>query len=467
VLVHVYEDEALSRAEYVKRPELFAMLNAASRRELDVIVLRDLDRLGGDTNRNGVILSDLNDSGVSVHEYKPGAGLVQLDGAIGKLMAVVKSFAAEIEREKTAQRTHEALSSKATKGHAVGGVRYGHKNVPIIEGGKKVRTDLAIDEQQAPIVLEIWRRHWVDGDGYRTIALDLNARGVASPRAGKRGLGAWSHRLIFEISHNFAYLGQITYGVHKKTYRLGTKIRVRREASEVQVMEMPHLRIIPPEIERAMRRHVSKKKNSSSSSSSLTGVGKKPAHLLSGIARCATCGGPMQARLAKGNRIYYCGRRNDCGPTVCANDLRRSLDEADRSVVGWISRNVLDEDVVQAIFKQVQKRIRERSKATASEIPRIEKELVKLQGEARKLAQAIAMTGGKVDALATTIHEKQDRIRALEARLALLKSAPNVLAMEATRLEKRHEPGSPISTRPFTGTSPKAGASSAPSCPRG
>src|SRR5581483_9597087 len=252
-------------------------------------------------------------------------------------------------------RTHEALSTRATRGHAVGGVRYGHRNVPIFEGGKKVRTELAIDEAQAAIVLEIWRRHWVNGDGYRTIALDLNARGIPGPRAGKRGLGAWSHRLVWEIARNPAYLGQVTYGVHKKTYRLGTKVRVRREAGDVQVIDVPHLRIIPADVERAMRRGMDRAKRSP-----FVGRGKKPAHLLSGIARCGVCGGPMQARLAKGHRVYYCGRHSDCGPTVCANGLRRSVDEADRSVVGWITRNVLDDEkVVGAIFKEVQKRIRE------------------------------------------------------------------------------------------------------------
>ena len=46
---HVYVDDALSRAEYKKRPQLYAMLNEAEKRDrgFDVIVLRDVDRLGG------------------------------------------------------------------------------------------------------------------------------------------------------------------------------------------------------------------------------------------------------------------------------------------------------------------------------------------------------------------------------------------------------------------------------------
>ena len=53
-----------------------------------------------------------------------------------------------------------------------------------------------------------------------------------------------------------------------------------------------------------------------------------------------------------------------------------------------------------------------------------------------KLAEAVALTDGKVDALATKLAERQRRVSALEARLALLRSAPDVLSLEAKRLEK-------------------------------
>jgi DNA invertase Pin-like site-specific DNA recombinase len=50
---------AVTAAGAVSPVALFAMLNAADRGDFDVIVLRDVDRLGGDTHRNGVMLSDL------------------------------------------------------------------------------------------------------------------------------------------------------------------------------------------------------------------------------------------------------------------------------------------------------------------------------------------------------------------------------------------------------------------------
>ena len=123
---HVFLDSAISRAEYKKRPSLYAMLNAAERGDFDVIVLRDVDRLGGDTNRNGVILSDLIDRGIRVDEYLT-RNTVRLDSATSKFFAVARNFAAEIEREKTSARTFEALKNKARKGLNVGGACYGYR----------------------------------------------------------------------------------------------------------------------------------------------------------------------------------------------------------------------------------------------------------------------------------------------------------------------------------------------------
>jgi DNA invertase Pin-like site-specific DNA recombinase len=154
-LQEVYVDDAISRAEYKKRPSLYGMLNGAERGDFDVIVMRDVDRLGGDTNRNGVILSDLIDKGVRVDEYLT-KNTVKLDNAIAKFLAMAKNFAAEIEREKTSQRTHEALQVKATKGYNVGGKCFGYDNRKVYEGEKHVRTEYVKNEEQAAVVREIF-----------------------------------------------------------------------------------------------------------------------------------------------------------------------------------------------------------------------------------------------------------------------------------------------------------------------
>ena len=59
---HVYLEDAVSRAEFKKRPAMLAMLNAASAKQVDVVVTRDETRIGGDMIRTGLVVQDLLDS---------------------------------------------------------------------------------------------------------------------------------------------------------------------------------------------------------------------------------------------------------------------------------------------------------------------------------------------------------------------------------------------------------------------
>lgn len=70
-VTHVYRDDGVSGAEWVRRPALTRLrLDAASTpRPWDVLVVRDLDRLGRDSIRLPVLLDDLARVGTSVVEW--------------------------------------------------------------------------------------------------------------------------------------------------------------------------------------------------------------------------------------------------------------------------------------------------------------------------------------------------------------------------------------------------------------
>jgi DNA invertase Pin-like site-specific DNA recombinase len=69
--VVTFTEDAVSRAEFKKRPALIAMLNAASRRDFDAVVMRDETRIGGDLYRTGMIMQDLNDSASGSSTTRP------------------------------------------------------------------------------------------------------------------------------------------------------------------------------------------------------------------------------------------------------------------------------------------------------------------------------------------------------------------------------------------------------------
>lgn len=121
-------------------------------------------------------------------------------------MVTARNFAAELEREKIAQRTHEHLLVKARRGLNVGGRVYGYNNVEVMEGDRRKHVEYEINQEQAAIIVEIFTRY-ARGEGLRTIAKALNGRHVPSAWAGKRGSGSWSPSALFAVLRRARYVG--------------------------------------------------------------------------------------------------------------------------------------------------------------------------------------------------------------------------------------------------------------------
>src|SRR5450631_615705 len=66
---HIYREDAVSRAEFKKRPALIAMINAVGAKAFDVIVCRDETRLGGDGPRTPLLIQDIIDDGGRLFYY--------------------------------------------------------------------------------------------------------------------------------------------------------------------------------------------------------------------------------------------------------------------------------------------------------------------------------------------------------------------------------------------------------------
>lgn len=286
---HVYLEDAVSRAEFKKRPALLRMINAAEAGEFEVVVTRDETRIGGDMLRTGLVVSNLIDAGIKLYFYFESRE-VTLDNATDKFLMAAKNFASELEREKISQRTFEHLMTKARRGKNVGGRCYGYDNQRDVDG-----VGYVINETQAEVVREIFSRY-ADGQGLRTIAKALNARRLPSPRAGKKGTGSWSVGVIQPMLRRERYLGRFIWGQRQKTYKGGTKVRVARDECDWTVVELPHLRIVSDELWQAAHariRHVEKTDGKEKVS------GRKPKYMLSQLGRCSSCGGPIKVSNGK------------------------------------------------------------------------------------------------------------------------------------------------------------------------
>jgi DNA invertase Pin-like site-specific DNA recombinase len=429
-----YIDDAVSRAEFKKRPGLLSLLTDAEKqpRPFDVVVMRDESRLGGDTFRAGLAIQDLIESGVKLFYYYTGEE-VRVDGAIEKFLVAARSFAAELEREKIAQRTHEHLLTKARRGLNVGGRVFGYDNHEVREGDRRIRVEYRINEEQAAVIRDIFRRY-ARGEGLRAIVKSLNARRVPPPRAGKRGTGSWSTSAVWAMLRRDRYRGVLVWGKNEKTYKRGTKVRVPREQCDWITVKAPHLRIVSDELwcaAHAQMRKVAPRGRKKG--------GRPHRYLLSGIARCGACGGPLTVINGKASyepiKVYACAWHRERGPSVCPNKLRRPVDAVNRMVVDWINGNVLSEHLVLETLTEVRRRLVERAKTANDDLPRLEKEASTLRAALDRLVDALARSTDKPDAIVRGITERQERLSALDAQIRAARAAPGALDLEVRRLE--------------------------------
>jgi len=430
---HVFLDDAISRAEFKKRPGLIALLNAAKAKQFDAVIVRDESRLGGDTFRSGLVIQDLLESGIRLFYYFSKEE-VRLDGAVDKFMIAARSFAAELEREKTSQRTHEHLMTKARRGLVVGGRVYGYDHFEVKEGDRRIRVEYRINETQAAIVREIFIRY-ADGEGLRTLVKDLNARKIPAPRAGRRGTGSWSTSSIHEMVRRERYRGILVWGKKEKTYRGGTKVRISRAEDEWIRAEAPELRIIDDELWDAVQARRDERKRMTGS----TAYGPKPKYLLSGLGRCGECGGPMRSDSGKIGRqtirVYNCAWHRDRGASVCRNGLRRPVKAVDAAVVEWIRVNLLDEDMISNVVQELRERMGNRAKPETPKAPEIEAEVSQVRTEMERLSQAIVSTSDAPTMLVEMLKEREKRLGLLEEKLAQSRASPDTPAIDMANID--------------------------------
>jgi site-specific DNA recombinase len=421
---HVFLEDAVSRAEFVNRPALNAMKLAAFAKAFDVIVVRDETRLGGDMIRTMMLLQELTDLQVRVYYYYADEEL-QLHSPMQKLMAAFGSCMSEQERLKISERTHEHLKTKARSGRVAGGVVYGYDNVREHDGVVRV-----INDEQANVVREIFAMT-AAGVGLRGVAGALNRRGVAPPSAGRRGTKSWSPNCLREILRRELYVGVQVWNKAKKTYRGGTKVRVARPASEWIRSELPHLRII----DELTWASVTERNASSVRVSKRRGA--PAAYLLTGLARCSECGGPLQAtnRRSGGQTIkaYVCAWHRNRGDSVCGNALGRPVDSMDNAVLESVAGTLLNDEIIEKVIDGVTSKLRRSDDDHGKELKGLGKDVCRLEREVSNLTNALAQSSSSA-ALLAALSKHEAQLEATRTQLAKVKAARPIDELQIRRI---------------------------------
>src|SRR5262245_30352381 len=199
---HVYQDDGVSGAEFVKRPGFLRLMNALKPRAgFQALIMSEESRLGREQIETAYALKQITDAGVRVFFYLEDRERT-LETAMDKVMLSLTNFAAEMEREKARQRTRDAMQRKASRGHVAGGKVYGYRNIRTAD-----HVEREIVAEEAAILRRVFEEV-AQSRGFARIAQGLNADRIPSPRRGR----GWAMTGVREIIFRDLYRGRVVYG---------------------------------------------------------------------------------------------------------------------------------------------------------------------------------------------------------------------------------------------------------------
>ncbi len=432
---HVYIDDKISGAEFEARPAFQRMMGALHRTApFQVLIVRDLARLGRESYETNYAIKQLAEAGVEIFEYAHGKSLTPKN-AMDKAMGALQGFTDEQHREKSSQQVHEAHTSKHLKGYVVGGRVFGYRNQDVFNGvdthGRPLRSHVerVIDPDEAAVVERIFTLY-DEGYGLKRIATLLTQEGAAQPKPPLRKDGllphrGWASSTVRDVLKRETYRGVVIWNKTRKKSSWGKLDPQRRPEGEWLRTEVKELRIITKELwERvAARRTDAEGRTMRFASGRMSGRPPKHAaqNLLAGLATCGICGGGLiidHSNTRKGRFSFYiCHRRRNNGS--CANTLRVPLDTMNEAVLQAIEEHALTPEAIDQVISLTERDdVAEQQTALAREAADISTRIARLV--------AAIETGGEAMSLVAKVRALETRRIAIAEDLRGLRPLPRL-----------------------------------------
>ncbi len=406
---HIYSDDGISGAEFVKRPGLVRLLAALDNKppSFGALVMSEESRIGREQIETSYVLKQLTDAGVRVFLYLEDRERT-LDNATSKVMLSLTNFGAELEREKAGQRTKDALLKRIRDGYAVGAPGFGYRLVA--DGDRKRRV---IDDGQAVIVRQIFE-HLADGKGFLRLAHYLNATAVPAPTSK-----GWSPNGLKALAHNEVYRGRLIYGQTMNTFRNGRAKKIDVPESEWITFDRPELRIVTDALWSATHARLTAARENylRTNDGRLQGKpdhGLESKYFLSGFLRCGVCQGRLVA--IESGRSYACATAYRRGRDQCAASKRIAREKLDRVILDVVDKVILNPDNVAKIVQLMIDRNGE-TPDREQEHSVMMAEVTRIEGELGRLTDVIARGLSDSPSILAAIHTKEGQLGAARARL--------------------------------------------------
>ena len=318
-LVDYYVDDGYSGTNF-DRPEFQRMLEDIKNKKIDVIIIKDLSRLGRNYIETGNFVEVVFPAmGVSVISVDENYEMDSLD-YYGSDYVPLKNLFNDMYAKDISKKVRSSLIVKKHNGEFVGKLApYGYIKDP------KDKHKFLIDKNVSHIIKKIFDMI-LDGKSRKEVADFLNQNDILTPseylnintNKDVTVMKKWNSEMVNSILRNENYTGTLFQGKKRKlNYMVNKKINIDKE--NWIVTENHHEAIINKEkfdkVQDILDRQTKVNKDGS-------------IDILSGFLKCKCCGSNMLKRSSKGKVYYYCS--NYYRKKSCENNkslLRSILDE--------------------------------------------------------------------------------------------------------------------------------------------
>lgn len=308
-LIRLYADEGISGTKIKNRKEFQRMLKDAEHGLFDMVVVKDISRFARNTVDLLQSVRKLKALGIETQFLT--ANMTSMGNS--EFVLTIFGALAQEESANTSKRVKFGKKMNAEKGR-----------VPnIVYGYDKTIGDyfnLAINEEEAKTIRQIYKWYTEEGYGAAKISNMLNSKGIKTKRNCQ-----WSQNAVCRILTNEIYIGKIINGKQEVADFL-TGQRSDKDEEEWIVVERPELRIVEDEVYEKAQEIL----HGRNTAFNLTHERQSNKHLFSTLIKCKECGWSFRRSVRQYKNTYVkwvCSGRNGRGADTCPNAVTVDEDE--------------------------------------------------------------------------------------------------------------------------------------------
>lgn len=298
----VFKDEGISGTVFLDRPAIQLLLDKTKKGEIEMIVFKSISRLARDLKDSLEIRETLLAHNVRVISIEEGFDSFKV-GKNDMVFELWSLFAAQYSRTLSSSIS-AALAAKVRRGEHIGKIPFGYD---------RIDQKLAINEEEAKVVRQMFHWYNVDKWGFKRITKELNDLGLKPKQKDK-----WQVTSVQRILQNPIYHGKFILNQYTTVKVGGRKKQIRNPEEKWIIFENHH----PP----IVTTNQFEKANSKDFKSRKTKI--TPWNEFRDILKCAHCGSNMvimqsYKKKKDGTRIEWkylkCSKYRRYGAHGCVN----------------------------------------------------------------------------------------------------------------------------------------------------